>query len=166
MHCVWQNGRFQKVLNYNIKGKLLVWLINTYRDYVKSCSGTWDKIQSMQGISRDKTRRGHVKLVLPSVYRWTSKFTLPSNFGFKVGPLQRENPTLADDLTLVSNNLFDLTKILTIVKQYSIKWKIKYNQDKCVLLRFPLSNRIVSTVVSVGPFTFKQSNGIRDQYVK
>ena len=56
-----------------------------------------------------------------------------SSYGCTVGSLNCGNPTLADDLCLVSPNMRSLQEQVLISEQYASRWRYEFNQSKCKL---------------------------------
>ena len=49
----------------------------------------------------------------------------------------------ADDIVLLAESQEDLEAMLAQVYKYSIKWRLKFNYDKCNVIRFDNKERII-----------------------
>ena len=70
------------------------------------------------------------------------------------------NPTLADDLVLIGPSLKSLEKALSIVYEYSRKWRFLFNPEKCHLIVFSPRKPPSNVTVKFGPSQIKQTESI------
>ena len=68
-----------------------------------------------------------------------------------IGSIRLGNPTSADDLVLIGPSLKSLEKALSIVYEYSRKWRYLFNPEKCHLIIFSPRKSLSSVTVIFGP---------------
>jgi len=155
---VWHTGLFLKMLNINIKGKALVWLINTYENMTSAV--LVNGVESPSFPVRQGVRQGSV------LSSWCYALYINelldmlcnSNLGTVIGSIPCCSPTLADDLSLVANSILNLKSLLDIVTAYANKWRYKFNQEKCSLQHFSGNTRNVCANTSMIPFKLSQTS--------
>ena len=81
-----------------------------------------------------------------------------SGTGCTIGSLRLGNPTLADDLVLISPNMKSLEKALDIVYEYSKKWRFSFNMTKCNLVVFSPKRPPSNLMVKFGPAKMTQND--------
>ena len=81
-----------------------------------------------------------------------------SGTGCTIGSLRLSNPTLADDLVLISPNMKSLEKALDIVYEYSKKWRFSFNMTKCNLVVFSPKRPPSNLMVKFGPAKITQND--------
>ncbi|MCG8035095.1 MAG: reverse transcriptase family protein, partial [Candidatus Thiodiazotropha taylori] len=159
---VWHEGLFLKLSEFGIKGKALNLIKASYTDMssyilvngVKSstfpikqgvrqggvtCTSTWYFLLFIDGLLNELQR---------------------SRNGSNIGSLEVGNPTLADDLVIISPNANSLEKALKIVYDYSIKWRFSFNSEKCHLLIFSQKRQTINASVKFGPAQLKQKEAV------
>ena len=130
---VWHNGLFFKLLKMGIESKLIQTIINSYSD-MSSCvmvNGILsDKFPVLQGVRQG----GILSTWLYLLYIDELLNTLQNtNYGCTIGSLNCGNPTLADDLSLVSPNTRSLEEQVLIAERYASQWRYEFNRTKCKL---------------------------------
>ena len=98
---------------------------------------------------------------------------IDSNLGAKIGKTNLSIIAYCDDVILLSPTMNHLNKLLEICFNYSIKWKLQYNQSKSVFLRFGDTSTIYSLPAMNGIQIDLQQNMIylglplgNDQFIK
>lgn len=125
-----------KMHNLGIKGKFLRLIINSYKDIfgcVTVNGVTSDIFPVLQGI-----RQGGI------MSTWSYLLFIDEllqnlescKHGIITGNIACGNPTLADDLTLLSPSLTSLENQLAIVNTYANTWGYEFNYSKCCVLKF------------------------------
>ena len=59
-----------------------------------------------------------------------------SGAGVEVGPVFINNLFFADDVVLVARSQVGLQMLITKAERYAVRWKFKYNIDKCKVMVF------------------------------
>ena len=128
---VWHDGLFLKLFEYGIKSKPLNLIMDSYKDMsgytlvngVKSAT-----FPVMQGVRQGCiTSTWYFLLYIDGLLKKLEE----SGTGSTIGSLKSGNPTLADDIVLITPNVKALEKALKIVHEYSKQWRIISNMGKC-----------------------------------
>ncbi|PJE77768.1 hypothetical protein CI610_03305 [invertebrate metagenome] len=131
---VWHTGLFRKLTNVGITGHLL----NTIREAYKGMSSavTWQGMTSHWFPVESGVRQGGVlstflyQTFIDNLLDYLSK----SKHGAVIDRVPSGNPTLADDITLISTSPRSLQHLLNICQEYSMKWKFEFSDTKCKVL--------------------------------
>ena len=140
---------FIKMKQLGLNGKILRLLIESYQQ-LRGCvlvNGVKSsEFQVLQGV-----RQGGVISTWSYLLFINELLTLLGNNpnAVTMGTLQCGNPTLADDLTVLSYSKASLERQLQVVKRYANHWGYDFNTDKCKLVVFN-KYRSTQTIANFG----------------
>ena len=82
-----------------------------------------------------------------------------SDLGVSICDIKAGNPTLVDDLTLVSRSPLHLQLMVNIGANYAVGWKFNFSADKCCVMIVSLNNRSsdASYIWTINSQTLKQN---------
>lgn len=155
---VWHDGLFYKLFNFGIQGKALNLIMTSYNDM--SSHVLVNGVKSTAFPIKQGVRQGSVTstwfflLFIDNLLHMLQE----SGTGCTIGSLRLGNPTLADDLVLISPNMKSLEKALDIVYEYSKKWRFSFNMTKCNLVVFSPKRPPSNLMVKFGPAKITQND--------
>ena len=148
---VWHGGLFSKLHDFGITGKALNLIIESYKDLSSYVLVNGIKSQTFavkQGVRQGGvTSTWYYLLFVDGLLQELQD----SGTGCTIGSIRLGNPTLADDLVLISPNLRSLEKALKIVYKYSRRWRFLFNPSKCHLIIYSPKRPPTGVSVKFGP---------------
>ena len=135
---VWHDGLYSKLHDFGISGKALKLIIASCCDmssYVLVNGTNSKSFEIKLGIRQGGlTSTWYYLLFIDGLLYELQE----SGTGCKIGSITLGNPTLADDLILIGPSRNSLEKALSIVYEYSRKWRFYSIQRNAILSYFPL----------------------------
>ena len=133
---VWHDGLYSKLHDFGISGKSLKLIKASYRDlssYVLVKGVQSQRFEVKQGIRQGGvTSTWYYLLFIDGLLYELHE----SSTGCTIGSITLGSPTLADDLILIGPSRRSLEKALSIVYEYSRKWRFLFSPAKCHLIIF------------------------------
>ena len=82
-----------------------------------------------------------------------------SKLGASVCDIKAGNPTLVDDLTLITRSPLLLQRMINFCADYAMNWKFQFSADKCSVMTASLNPRLstVNYIWTVNNEALKQS---------
>ena len=157
---VWHDGLYSKLHDFGISGKALKLIRASYRDlssYVLVNGVQSQRFEVKQGIRQGGvTSTWYYLLFIDGLLYELQE----SGTGCTIGSITLGNPTLADDLILIGPSRRSLEKALSIVYEYSRKWRFLFNPAKCHLIIFSPRKLPSNVTVKFGQSEIKQTESI------
>ena len=133
---VWRNGLWYKLLQSGIRGKMWRILKNIYNQVESS-------VLLGQGLSDFFTIEVGLRqgcLLSPILFDlFLNDLVKELNSlkkGVKVGHQKISILLFADDIALIADSKEDLELLLKTTYEFSLKWRFKFNYDKCAVIEF------------------------------
>jgi hypothetical protein len=141
---VWRDGLWYKLYKYGIRGKMWRVLRNIYA-----------RVESAIKIGDYRTAFFEVEvglrqgcLLSPILFAlFINDLGMKINQlgkGVKCGNRKVSLLMFADDIVLIADSKEDLEEMLKVTYEYSVKWRFKYNYDKCGVIVFDNDKSIKS----------------------
>lgn len=156
---VWHKGLLHKLKLLGIESQYLNLIANAYQN-IKSVVSV-NTFQSSPFTIQRGIRQGGV---LSSLFYLVFINDLveeldKSNLGVSICDIKAGNPTLVDDLTLVTRSPLLLQRMINMCVDYALNWKFKFSADKCSVMIASLNPRLSTAnyIWTVNNETLKQS---------
>ena len=142
---VWHKGLLHKLKLLGKESQYLDLISNAYRNITSVVSvNTYQS--SPFNIQRGVRQRGVLSSLFYLVFINDLVEELDkSNLGVSVCDIKAGNPTLVDDLTLITRSPLLLQRMINICADYAMNWKFQFSVDKCSVMTASLNPRL-STV--------------------
>ena len=156
---VWHKGLLHKLKLLGIGSQYLDLISNAYRNITSVVSvNTYQS--SPFNIQRGIRQGGVLSSLFYLVFINDLVEELDkSNLGVSVCDIKAGNPTLVDDLTLITRSPLLLQRMINICADYAMNWKFQFSADKCSVMTASLNPRLstVNYIWTVNNEALKQS---------